>query len=72
MEPKNPDRAADGLRFTRADRSTYRLEDAAARCTTVESTGTTLVVLAAHPDGEDAPVLTVRVPDGLMGRASSR
>ena len=67
VEPKNPDRAADGLRFTRADRSTYRLEDATARCTRVESTGTTLVVLAAHPDGEEAPALTLRVPDGLVG-----
>ena len=53
LEPKNPDRAADGLRFTRADQSTYGLEDATARCTRVESTGTMLVVLAAHPDGED-------------------
>ena len=67
LEPKNPDRAADGLRFTRADSSTYELEDATARCTRVEATGTTLVVLAAHPDGADRPALTLRVPDGLVG-----
>ncbi len=67
LEPKNPDRAADGLRFTRADQTTYELHDATARCTRVESTGTTLVVLAAHPAGQDDPALTLRVPDGLVG-----
>ena len=65
--PKNPDRAADGLRFTRADHSTYEIQDATARCTTVSPTGTSLVVLAAHPTGEHDPALTVRVPAGLVG-----
>jgi hypothetical protein len=69
VEPDNPERAADGLRFSRADRSTYELEDATARCTTVPGTGTTVVVLAAHPDdaADDAPALTLRVPDGMVG-----
>ncbi|MET0839969.1 MAG: hypothetical protein ABWY19_14385 [Marmoricola sp.] len=67
VEPTNPDRAADGLRFTRVDRTTYELEDATARCTRVAGTGTTLVVLAAHPTDADDPSLTLRVPDGLTG-----
>ena len=32
LDPKNPSRAAEGLVFTRADGSSYEVNDAVARC----------------------------------------
>ncbi len=74
VEPDNPDRAAEGLVFTRADGSSYEIEDAVATCLPSEQKpGLDVVRLTAPADAEvphSTPFLLVEAVPGVTGRFS--
>ncbi|WP_027860596.1 hypothetical protein [Marmoricola sp. URHB0036] len=71
VEPTNPERAADGLVFTRTDGSSYELLDAVATCTPSEQkAGVDVVRLLAPADVEDShrpPFFMVEALPGVTG-----
>jgi len=71
LEPRNPDRAADGLVFTRADGSSYELLDAVATCIPSEQKpGVDIVRLIPPADAEDShhpPLFMVEALPGVTG-----
>jgi hypothetical protein len=74
LDPKNPSRAAEGLVFTRADGSSYEVNDAVARCIEHrEVPGAEVVRLVApagrSDDGSEGrePALVVDVAVGVQG-----
>jgi hypothetical protein len=69
VQPKNPSRVSDGLVFTRADGSSYKLDDAVVRCTRSKGMGTEYVQLIAEGQqgaGVRAPFL-LEVVAGVTG-----
>jgi hypothetical protein len=62
--PENPRHLADGLVFTRADGSTYRVDDAVATCVRSDVTGTEYVYLAASEGHAD---FVLEVVAGVTG-----
>ena len=67
VQSKNPAHLADGLVFTRADGSTYELEDAVATCTRSEVTGTEYVYLTALDDHSRHTGFVLQVVAGVTG-----
>ena len=76
LDPKNPSRAAEGLVFTRADGSSYEVNDAVARCIEHRKLPGVEVVRLVAPasrseaadDGEgQEPALVVDVAVGVHG-----
>ncbi len=65
VQPDNPKRIADGLVFTRADGSSYELDDAVASCNHSDVTETDYVQLAVE-DGNEQRFL-VEVAAGVTG-----
>ncbi len=74
LDPKNPSRAAEGLVFTRADGSSYEVNDAVARCIQHRELPGVEVVRLVAPAGRSAdespgrePALVVDVAVGVQG-----
>ena len=65
VQPENPSRVADGLVFTRADGSSYELDEAVASCSHNDVTGTEYVQLAVE-EKHQRPFL-VEVAAGVTG-----
>ncbi len=72
LEPSNPARAADGLVFTRADGSSYEIQDAVATCYAAEQKPGLEVVRLTAParvtmGKQAAPYFMVEVVPGTTG-----
>ena len=60
LDPKNPSRAAEGLVFTRADGSSYEVNDAVARCIEHRELPGVEVVRLVAPAGRLRPLMAAR------------
>jgi len=67
VQSDNPSRIAEGLVFTRADGSSYQVDQAVAHCSTSDVSGTQYVQLEVDDDSANQPRFLLEVAAGVTG-----